>query len=109
MNGCRWSIVYELCGVWMLLAAANGFIMILGTWNVHTRVIGNLCNCCLSCLGLGAVICACVFRFNAMGRLAALSLKGSKLSTDIASDNYFFDEKRTYQSDGDLILRILIS
>ena len=54
-----------------------------------------------------AIICASVFRLNSIGRLAALSLHGSKLSTD-ATGNYYLDDKHTYQSDGDLILRALI-
>ena len=42
-DGNRWSIVYTLCGVTMILLAANSGLMILGAWSFHARGLAACC------------------------------------------------------------------
>ncbi len=100
----------------MILITINGIFMVWGAWNYRARVIsGCLCSI-LGCVDLAAIIVMFVFRFNTVGRLAALSEAASYY------DGASFEEsrekrvmiinslstKRTYVEDGRLIMICLI-
>jgi hypothetical protein len=53
------------------------------------------------------VIVTAVYRFNDKGRLTALSLAGSAISTD-DNGTPIISTERTYQDDGQMILRLWI-
>ena len=77
-NGCRWSTIYILCGITMLLIACNAGLQLLGTWNYHARAVSSCCASLLTCLNIAAIVTTAVFRFNTVGKWAALSLTASK-------------------------------
>ena len=75
--GCRWSVIYAFNSILMMLITINGIFMVWGAWNYKARLIsGCLCSI-LGCVDLAAIIVTFVFRFNQVGRLAALSLTAS--------------------------------
>ena len=67
------------------------------------------------CLNLAAIIVTGVFRFNPMGKLAALSLTPSKYNSDstLTLDSYMSDswisDDRTYQDDANVILGLWVA
>ena len=77
-KGCRWSVIYQLNGVTMIIIAANILLLIGGVWNFHLRALGACCASALCCVNLAAIITTAIFRFNTFGRLAALSLLPTK-------------------------------
>ena len=77
-DGCRWSTIYILCGLTMLLIAVNAVVQLVGTVNYYARAISSCCASCLTCLNIAAIITTAVFRFNTIGKWAALSLTPSK-------------------------------
>ena len=77
-NGCRWSTIYIFCGITMLLIACNAVLQLLGTWNYHARAVSSCCASLLTCLNIAAIVTTAVFRFNTVGKWAALSLTASK-------------------------------
>ena len=122
-DGCRWSIVYSLCGITLILIAVNSGIQLVGVWSYHSRALGACCGSCLCCLTMAAIITAGVFRFNTMGSLAALSKTPSSYDgDDFMVYNVTHDEitvtmvtppvdvgGRTYADDGKAILWIWIT
>jgi hypothetical protein len=64
----------------MVLVAANSLLLAFGTWSLYSRMIGTFCGCCLSCVNIAAIIVTGIFRFNTMGKWAAISTAGSKYS-----------------------------
>ena len=62
--GNRWSIVFALCGITLLLLAANSLLMAVGAYNVHARALASCCMGCLGCVNIAAIITAAVFRWN---------------------------------------------
>ena len=66
-QGCRWSIIYSLCGITMLLIATTSALNFVGTWYYHFRFISSCCTLCLCILNLSAIIVTGVFRFNTIG------------------------------------------
>jgi len=79
-DGCRWSVIYALSSVTLLLIALNAVLMTLGAWNYFARAISGCLCCLLSMVNLAAIIVTATFRFNTVGKLAALSLTPSKFS-----------------------------
>ena len=77
-SGCRWSVLYMLCAVTSSLIAFNFMAIAIGAYQVHSRVVGVICNCALSCLSVATVVTSMVFRYNKIGTLAALSTAASK-------------------------------
>ena len=83
--GCRWSVIYNLNGVTMLLIAANTILLTVGVWSFHARALGACCSSALCCLNVACIITTAVFRFNTWGSLAALSTMNVKY--DSSSDS----------------------
>lgn len=112
-DGCRWSIIYKFCAMTLILIAFNGIFMTLGAWNIQTRAISGCCCCLLGIVNLAAMITTCIFRFNTMGKLAALSQQGSKYdggpdNIDIVGKKVmlvaFLSNEQTYEDDGTIII-----
>ena len=80
--GCRWGIVYEFAAITCLLLALNAIILTLGVWFFKARMAGLCLGTLLGCLNLASLVTTGVFRFNTMGKLAALSLTPSKYDSD---------------------------
>ena len=72
-KGIRWSVAYKFCFTICLIYMFASLILIAGAWNYHSRVFGGCTFCCAQCLNLAAIITVGVFRFNALGKLAAVS------------------------------------
>ena len=79
-DGCRWSIIYTLNGITLLLLAVNGILQMMGAMMLVARILGGCCCCLLSCTNFAAIIVTGVFRFNWIGSVAALSNVGSEYS-----------------------------
>ena len=77
-NGCRWSVVYSLCGVTLILIAVNSALNFIGTWMYAFRALSNCCGLLLCLVNFSAIIVTAVFRFNTLGKLAALSNNPTK-------------------------------
>ena len=96
------------------LATAN-VLQAIGAFQYHSRMIGVCFGCLLGCLNFAAIVTTGVFRFNTMGKYAALSTTPSKY------DNQPFDyskrvmitsslsDDRTYESDADVITFLWIA
>ena len=74
-----------------------------------SRIIGSCCSVLLCCSNIAAIVLTGVFRYNLMGKYAALSLVGANYSgqpfdfstkTMIVSQ---LDDSRTFYDDGMLI------
>ena len=76
-KGSRFSVIYAFCGVTFALLGASNLCMIIGVWSLYARFAGMCLGCCFGCVNLAAIITTGVFRFNSMGKLAALSLTPS--------------------------------
>ena len=113
--GCRWSIIYIFSGFTMIIIAANACLQIVGAFVYQARAISSCFVSVLTCLNIAAIVTTGVFRFNTIGRFAALSLTPSKY------DDEPFDrttrtmiisalsDDRTYNSDGQLIFWLFIA
>lgn len=109
-KGCRWSIIYSFSGITMLLLAANSMVQAVGSYRYRMRALGAVCASMLCCVNLAAIITTGVFRFNLMGKLAALSQLDNKYEglTQGETDIVFKQGGETYESDGKLILGLWI-
>lgn len=105
-RGCRWSTIYYFCAVTMLLLAANSCVQFAGTWWHKLRALGACLASLLCCVNLAAIVTTGVFRFNYMGKLAALSQLDNQYSGMTANNDKIITVVggRTYQSDGTLIV-----
>ena len=72
-KGSRFSIIYSLCGFTFGLLALSNFCLILGAWSLYARIIGLCGACWCGCANIAALVTTGVFRYNTMGKLAALS------------------------------------
>ena len=81
-HGNRFSVIYALAGVTMLLLAANSALMILGAWSFHARGLAGCCGSLCCCLNLASIITTGVFRFNHWGKLSMLCEGASKYVSD---------------------------
>ena len=104
-NGNRWSVVYALCGITMLLLAVNSALMILGAWSFHARGLAACCGSLCCCLNLSAIITTGVFRYNTWGNFSALCTGASKYDDMDAVD---LNSDRTYESDAAVITGLWI-
>lgn len=112
-NGSRFTVIYAFCGITFVMLAATNIALVIGAWNLYARMTGLFCSCCLGCVNFAALITTSVFRFNSMGKLAALSLTPSqyKEMTDSTTGmtTYFDPNGRVYADDAKLITGIWIA
>ena len=98
----------------MIIIACNAILQLVGTWNYKARAVSSCFASVLTCLNISAIITTGVFRFNTVGKWAALSLTPSKyekpfdLSTGTMIVSSLSDE-HTYNTDGKLIVWLWIS
>jgi len=104
--GTRWSIVYTLAGFTNLGMIVQAVFLAAGVYVLPARLIGLFFQsfCCL--MYFSVVIVVAVFRFNNIGRYAALSQAGSSI-TNIDGVPTISNE-RTYEDDGQTILRLWV-
>ena len=110
VKGSRFSIIFAFCGITFIMLAAANLCLTIGTYSLHARMTGICCGCCLGCLNFAALITTAVFRFNTMGKLAAISLTPSQY--DSSSENklvFVKEDGRTYSDDAAVILGIWIA
>ena len=103
-QGCRWTVIYGFAGVILLLQAANAVALLLGVWVFKARLVGICCACVMSCINFAAIIITGVFRFNSMGRLAALSRRATQFDSSISAEDYYLSDSWTYEKEAKLIL-----
>ena len=108
-KGSRFSVVYGLCGFTLLLISIAYLLLAVGARKYDARVTGLVCLCCLECVNFAALITTACFRFNTMGKLAAISLCPSKFegTNDVGMPTVSDD--RTIGTDADLILGLWIA
>ena len=92
----------------MFLVALNAIVNFGGVWSYEARGSGLCCSMCLSCLNIGAIITIGIFRFNTLGKLAALSEGPSKYDRPFSYDDgvmltAYLSDDHTFMSDGNLI------
>merc|ERR1739844_778110 len=83
--GNRFSLIYALSGITMLLLALNSCFMLCGACSYHVRGLTACCGGLCSCLNFAAIITTGVFRYNSWGKLSALC-EGPTLYDDDADD-----------------------
>ena len=91
----------------MFMLVAHALLGVAGVWHMHSRICGCNCLICCWCLNLAFIITGYVIRFGTQGKLASLSLTGSKFSGDTTlsfTDTNFITNERTYVMDGHLIM-----
>jgi len=106
-KGCRFTIVYSLCGFIFLVQACVYLSLIFGAWFLKVRLLGLLCNVLVSCAFIAAIVTTGVFRLNAMGQLAALSTCPTKYDSTASAD-YYLSTKTTYADDAKVVLCVWI-
>ena len=102
MKGCRWSVLFGLNAFSLIFITINSTILAVGAYNFKARVLGMSCWNILGCLNIACIITTAVFRFNTMGKLAALSLSPSEYDSETLISG--LDDSRTYNLDGQWIL-----
>ena len=80
--GNRFSIIYALSGVSMILLAFNSIGMLFGSCSYHVRGLTTICGALFSILNFAAIITAGVFRFNSWGKLSALCQGPTRYEVD---------------------------
>mmetsp|Transcript_21516 Transcript_21516/g.25225 ORF Transcript_21516/g.25225 Transcript_21516/m.25225 type:complete len:125 (+) Transcript_21516:398-772(+) len=80
----------------------------VGAYNLHARMTGLCCACCLGCINFAALITTAVFRFNSMGKLAALSTTETTYEGTIDNGEPVFSDKTIYSDDASIILALWI-
>lgn len=72
-KGSRFELIYKFCGITFLALAFSFMCMAIGSYVLYARVLGLCTGCLFSCVNFAAIITTGVFRFNAAGKLAAIS------------------------------------
>ena len=103
-KGTRFSVVYGLCGITFLLIGFANLCLAFGAYNYTARAAGLLCSCCLQCVNFAAIITTACFRFDTMGKLAALSEAPSKFVDTTPNGLVVLSSDRTMGSDASLIV-----
>ena len=107
-DGNRFSVIYALCGVTMLLLAANSALMIVGGWSFHARGLAGCCGSLCCCLNFAAIITTGVFRYNNWGQLSALCENCPSKYDDMVGSTIYFTDDRTIAGDAALITGLWI-
>ena len=113
--GSRYSVIYAFCGITFVMIAVANLCISIGAYNLQARMLGGCCGCCFGCVNFSALITTAVFRFNAMGKLAALSTTWTKyegLTTEIVdgvpTPHVIVTNDTTYETDASTILALWI-
>ena len=85
---------------------AQSVLVSVGVFLYPMRIIAIFLQSIFCLLNFGVVIVTSVFRFNTVGKLAALSLAGS--TYEVNDGKASISTERTYADDGELILRLWI-
>ena len=102
-DGTKWSVLYSMNGFTLLLLALDMIFVVFGAFYFWPRVLGACFNCLLSCAHFGAIITTAVFRFRTQGKLCSLSLRPSRVDSDLN-----FKDGHTFETDGQMILALWI-
>ena len=109
-GGSKWSVVWSLNAITVLMIAAANLLMMLGAYQFHARGLASCCLCLLGCVNLAAIITTGVFRFRTMGKLAALSTTAVNYNgVNDATKTIDLNDDRTYESDGNMIMGLWIA
>ena len=102
-KGIRWSVAYKLGFSVCLIYTVALIALIIGAWNLASRMVGSCLFCMAQCLNFGAIISIGVFRFNPLGVLASMSKAPSKYDggsftylDEIDDFDEFLSDSRTY-------------
>ena len=94
----------------MITIAANGFILLGGTWNFYIRAAGLCFGALLAGANMAAIIITGKLRYNNMGQYCALSLTPSWYDgVDDETGNTKMSNDHTYSSDANLITFLWVS
>ena len=77
-DGIKWSTVYNMNAIVMLVITLQVFIMTIGICNMEARVFSCCCQFCFFVANLATIIVTAVYKFNTKGELASISLAGTK-------------------------------
>ena len=105
--GSRYSVIYAFCGVTFVMIAVANCCISIGAYNLQARMLGGCCGCCFGCVNFSALITTAVFRFNAMGKLAALSTTPTKYE-GVSEREVIASDDTTYETDASTILALWI-
>ena len=101
--GSRWSQIYIVNGVILLLIILNMCCVAIGAYHPVFRCLGAVCAACFCCSQFGMIVATGVFRFSLYGRLCALSKRPTNWTSETE-----LDDDWTYEKDGNLILALWI-
>ena len=104
--GNRWSTIYMLGAAAMGMFLVQAVLVSCGVYLYPVRLIALFFQSVFCLFNFVAVIVMAVFRFNTIGKLAALSQTGS--TYQVEDDLPTRTEDRTYVDDGTLILRLWV-
>ena len=108
-RGIRWSVVYELNAVLMILLTIQAAVQLVGVWHLRTKVCAVCTGCSLCCFQLVVIIITGVYRFNTKGTLAALSQTGSMYKAESPpAGAEFLSTERNYAIDASWITSIWV-
>ncbi len=103
MKGTRWTVLYSLNAFSTIFICINTAILGIGAYQLKARILGMACCPLIGCLQIACIITTAVFRFNTMGKLAALSLTPSAYDENSPQTGYLGDS-RTFNMDASWIL-----
>ena len=101
-DGSHYMAIYEFCGFVFIGLAAAYLCLAIGTINLKSRIAGLGTLCLMSVCNFIALIVTAVYRFNTLGKLAALSTCPTKYDKS-ASDTYYVTDDWTYTSEANMI------
>lgn len=72
-EGSHFSMIYRLCGITFISMGLASFCLTCGAYKLWPRIFGLFLSCVFGLTNFAAIIASAAYRFNATGRLAALS------------------------------------
>ena len=102
--GSRWSSIYSMNGLLMLLMLLNMCCVCVGAWKATFRMLGALCGSLLCCLHCIVLIIFPVYRLSIRSKLCALSEAPTNyLGKDVEP---LFDDMWSYKKDSALMIAL---
>ena len=103
-------MVYLMGGSFALSLAVYYFLMLLARFCCHKCLasVGVIGTSAIQGGNIGVLLATGIYRFNSMGKLAALSTCPSKYDESATFENYYLSDARTY-ADESMIITVLWS
>ena len=109
-QGSRFTLIYLMGGSFAFSLAVYYFLMLLARFCCHKCLssVGVLGTSAIQGGNIGVLVATGIYRFNSMGKLAALSTCPAQYDESATFENYYLSDSRTY-ADESMIVTVLWS